>query len=112
MKKFAFISRHIPTVEQTALAKKAGIELAIVGDREAFTHNFKEFRNWDGVIVVHAAAAIKCMFETNGTVGVYENSQRPDENGKPQFFASALHLYENTTFQDGAQLSMRTITQR
>ena len=37
MKKFAFISRHMPTDEQINLAAKKDVELIHVGDRDAFS---------------------------------------------------------------------------
>lgn len=104
MQKFAFISRHVPTAEQIALAAERRIELVHVGDRDAFTVEASEFaRRWNeadgkyegefsGVVVVHPAAALR-LLTVNTAVGVFENGNRAAEGEKPQFFAKALHIY-------------------
>ena len=89
---FAFISRHEPTDEQHKLAALQGIKLDHVGDRDAFTINPHEFVDYDGVIVVHPAAALHlCALYT---VGVFANGNRAAEGEKPQFFAKSLHLFD------------------
>lgn len=105
---FAFLSRHIPTPEQYALAIEKNIELVHVGDADGFTVTYNDIRerftqvfgidgNLEipkirGVIVVHAAAALRLI--PHCTVGIFENEQRPVEGGKPTFFPKALHLFD------------------
>jgi hypothetical protein len=97
---FAFITRHAPTAEQVALASAQGITLHIVGDADAFTvgNSFVyEAGNrlnviFEGVVVVHPAAALRLCSEF--LVGVFENANRAQEGGKPQFAALALHVYD------------------
>lgn len=36
MKRYAFVSRHVPTYSQIEVAKKKGVELVHVGDRDAW----------------------------------------------------------------------------
>ncbi len=97
---FAFISRHQPTAEQVALAAEQGITLYAVGDADAFTvgNSFIHQKAVDldtyfeGVIVVHPAAALRLCSEF--IVGIFENTSRA-EPGKPlQFIAGALHLFD------------------
>lgn len=97
---FAFITRHAPTPEQVALAEQQGITLHGVGDADAFTvgNSFiHEAGNrldvlFDGVVVVHPAAALRLCSEF--LVGVFENANRAPEGEKPQFAALALHVYD------------------
>jgi hypothetical protein len=97
---FAFITRHVPTAEQVALASEQGITLHIVGDTDAFTvsnsfvHEAGNRLNviFEGVIVVHPAAALRLCDEF--LVGVFENANRAPEGEKPQFSALALHVYD------------------
>ena len=93
--KFAFISRHEPTPEQHMLAAEHGIILTPVGDADAFTVTpgwVYDKDRFEGVIVVHPAAALRLCSEF--IIGVFENSSRPGPDDKPQFFAKALHLYD------------------
>ena len=99
MKKYAFISRHIPTQGQIDLAAAQEIELIHVGDADAFTvttewvydHSEEPF---DGVIVVHPAAALRlAQFYP---VGVFENANRAEPGQPPQFEAVSFHLYNLT----------------
>ena len=93
--KFAFISRHAPTPEQHALAAEQGIELIGIGDADAFTvspgfvHDAGPF---EGVIVVHPAAALRLCHEF--VIGVFENANRAPEGAPPQFSAKALHIWD------------------
>ena len=96
--KFAFISRHNPTQGQLQLAADQGITLVQVGDRDAFTVNITDLTShndgpFDGVIVVHPAAAMRLC----GTflIGVFENANRAPEGEKPSFEAVSLHIYDN-----------------
>ena len=92
--KFAFISRHTPTSEQIEIADKKGIELIPIGDRDAFTvtpGDISKAGDFDGVVVVHPAAALSLASEY--TIGVFENAIRPAEGDRPTFYAKALHLY-------------------
>lgn len=92
-RKFAFISRHTPTLEQHELAAAWGIELFPVGDRNAFYIDPAEFDGiYDGVIVVHPAAAI-ILKDAGWAVGVFENANIAPEGAPPQFMAVALHLF-------------------
>lgn len=104
MTPWAFISRHEPTKEQFKLAYEKGIELSWVGDMDAFTvdpDDVKEhfpdevWLNWedfDGVIVVHPAAALR--LERHYKIGVFENANRAPEGERPQFYAKALHFFQ------------------
>jgi hypothetical protein len=96
--RFAFISRHTPTPEQLALAKAECVELVPIGDHDAFEvgpslldgHPEGPF---DGVVVVHPAAALRLC--NDFLVGVFKNGTRPGPDQKPQFFAEELHIYDN-----------------
>lgn len=93
MKKLAFISRHNPTPEQISLAQAQGFELIHVGDRDGFTAPVAEFSaDFDGVVVVHAAAALRYI-DANRLVGVFENGNRAPEGAHPSFVAKALHFF-------------------
>jgi len=97
---FAFISRHRPSSEQHQLAEDQDIELTYVGDTDAFTvspsfvfaaceeHN----RTFEGVVVVHPAAALRLAGDF--LVGVFENENRAPVGEKQQFMAKALHIYD------------------
>lgn len=97
---FAFISRHAPTAEQVALAAEQGVTLFPVGDTDAFTvtpewvHDAEERLNleFDGVVVVHPAAALRLAPEF--LVGVFENANRAEPGQPPQFFAKSFHVYD------------------
>jgi len=111
MKKYAFISRHLPTQEQINLAAEQGIILSHVGDVDAFAWNGKDLPNgkslpefrgtqgyikandtdYDGVIVVHPVMALKAINQC--PVGIFENGMRPVEGGAPQFEAKSLQIY-------------------
>jgi hypothetical protein len=95
MKRFAFISRHIPTTAQVVLAQAQEIELVHVGDPDPFCINptwVDERGKFEGVIVVHPAAAMNlCGFFL---IGVFENSNRAPVGEKPTFEATALHVYD------------------
>ena len=93
--KFAFISRHLPTDGQIKLAADQGIDLIHVGDADAFTVSpswVDGLGVFDGVAVVHPAAAL--LLCSSFLVGVFENSNRAPEGERPQFEASALHIYD------------------
>jgi hypothetical protein len=95
MKKIAFISRHVPTADQLALAAEQDMELIHVGDADAFSVCPDFVTNhgvFDGVAVVHPAAAMRLA--SSFLVAVFENSNRAAEGEKPQFFAKALHVYD------------------
>jgi len=97
---FAFISRHQPTAEQIDLAAEQGITLYTVGGADAFTvENIFVHQKaadldipFEGVVVVHPAAALRLCSEF--LIGVFENANRA-EPGKPmQFTAKTLHLFD------------------
>ena len=92
MKRFAFVSRHMPTEGQIALSMKAGIQLVHVGDRDGFTLEADEFIKFDGVIVVHAQAALRaiCGSFFRLRVGVFNNVNRAPLGEKPSFEATSL----------------------
>ena len=79
--KYAFISRHEPTVE-----------LVSVGDRDAFTCDLFDLVDYDGAVVVHPALALRLSAQ-DVNIGVYENQQRAAAGEKPTFHAVALYLY-------------------
>lgn len=97
---FAFITRHQPTAEQVELASEQGITLHPIGDTDAFTisnsfvHEAGNRLNviFEGVIVVHPAAALRLCSEF--LIGVFENANRAPEGEKPQFSALALRIYD------------------
>jgi len=93
--KFAFISRHNPTDSQIALANEQDIELVRIGDHDAFTVSpgaVYDAGPFEGVVVVHPAAALRLASEF--IVGVFENANRAPVGERPQFEAQALHLYD------------------
>lgn len=90
MKKFAFISRHEVTQQQHQIANAMGIELIGVGDVDAFGAT-PDMEGFDGAIVVNAWLALR-LAGLGYSVGVFENTQRPVEGGKPTFEAKALHI--------------------
>lgn len=92
MKKFAFISRHVPTEGQIEMAKAQGIDLVHIGDLDAFSVTSKDIpAGMVGVIVVHPAMAMRLIHSYS--VGVFENEMRAKEGDKPTFHAKALHIY-------------------
>ena len=92
---FAFISRHAPTPGQVAMAADQGIDLIHVGDADAFTvdagfvHSHGPF---EGVIVVHPAAALRLA--PAFLVGVFENANRAPVGEAPRFEAVSLQVYD------------------
>ncbi len=93
--KFAFISRHEPTAEQHAMAADSGIELVVIGDRDAFSvtpADIAEAGDFDGVVVVHPAAAMRLA--DRYMIGVFENANRAAPGERPTFTAIALWLYD------------------
>lgn len=104
--RMAFVSRHEPTPEQRALAKKDGYELVHVGDMDAFDHELDNKLcklvaegGYTAVACVHAVIALRVLsFGTGYTnprvrVVIFENGQRADAGGKPTFFARAMHVF-------------------
>lgn len=93
--KFAFVSRHIPTPGQVALALAQGIELVPIGDADAFsiTPGWVDGQGqFEGVVIVHPAAAMRLC--GSFLVGVFENANRAPEGEKPSFEAVGLHIYD------------------
>lgn len=93
--KFAFVSRHEPTAEQHALAADRGIKLVVIGDRDAFSvtpDDIAEAGEFDGVVVVHPAAAMRLAGQYQ--IGVFENANRAAPGERPTFTAIALWLYD------------------
>ena len=89
MDRFAFVSRHEPTDSQRMLAAKASIELVMVGDRDGFTLNSDEFKEFQGVVVVHAQAAMRALI-SGLKVGVFNNANRAPLGEKPRFETTSL----------------------
>lgn len=97
---FAFITRHAPTPEQVALATAQDITLHSVGDADAFTvdaefvHEAGNRLNviFEGVVVVHPAAALQLC--SKFLVGVFKNANRAEPDQPPQFAAKSLHVYD------------------
>ena len=95
MEKMAFVSRHTPTARQHEIAAEAGYELIAIGDYDAFSvcpADISAHGDFAAVCVVHPAAALRLINEYD--IGVFENSARPVEGGRPQFEASALYIYK------------------
>lgn len=99
--KFAFISRHAPSQSQFEVAAACSIELIHVGDADGFIvdkqwveDKARELQEgtFDGVVVVHAGAALRLAEDF--IVGVFQNLERPPVDGKPQFVAGELHLFD------------------
>jgi len=96
--KFAFISRHTPTANQMVLAYNQDIVLVPVGDRDAFSVNVTDIMGhengpFDGVVVVHPAAAMRLC--GSFLIGVFENANRAPEGEKPSFEAVDFYIYDN-----------------
>lgn len=89
--RFAFVSRHEPTIEQIEMALAQGIELEFVGDRDAFEFNPNEFKGFDGVICVHPLIAIECI-KAKLAVGVFKNGNRAQIGEKSQFYPVELRV--------------------
>jgi len=95
----AFISRHKPTVEQHKLAASEGFELVEIGDMDAFNISISDVRahgHFVGVVVVHPAAALRLIAAFD--VLIFENSNRAPEDERPQFKATALHVFPAVGF--------------
>lgn len=97
---FAFISRHKPTHEQILLAAQQDIVLYHIGDADAFTITPAWVKSkappyiveaFDGVVVVHPAAALRLCKDY--LIGVFENANRAPAGAPPQFEAKAFHVY-------------------
>ncbi len=95
MRNFAFVSRHTPTGDQKVMAEAEGINLVHTGDRDAFTYDFSELleTGFEGVVVVHPAAAVRAM-RHGLKVGVFENGSRAAEDGKPSFYPVKFWVYD------------------
>jgi len=91
MKRMGFISRHKPTLGQIKLAHKAGYELVHFGDTDAFYMDAQDFPKTEVIAVVHPAMALNIIEKC--PVAVFENADRAPEGEKPQFCATALHIY-------------------
>ena len=94
MKQFAFISRHTITTEQHKLAAEGDIKLVPIGDLNAFNVTaamIDAFGPFDGVIVVHPAAAMRLSRDFE--IGVFENENRAPIGERPRFHPVALHIY-------------------
>lgn len=95
MKKLAFISRHVPTLEQAVLAAKYDFVLVHIGDMDAFTISVQDVRNAcpdaGAVAVVHSAAALRLV--SDFPVCIFENENRAPEGERPQFKTVRMYLY-------------------
>ena len=98
MEDFLFCSRHQITPEQTLLAAEAGITLHQGIDLDAFSPNYELIKliriqgEFDGVIVVHPALALKLCSVYQ--IGVFENANRAAEGTPPSFQAVGLEIYD------------------
>ena len=95
LQKFAFLSRHVPTQAQIQMALDEGIELIPIGDMDAFRvrpEDINALGTFDGVVVVHPAAALQ--LSQKYLIGVFENANRAPEGEKPQFEAARLYVYD------------------
>ena len=98
MKNFLFCSRHVFTDAQAQLAEKAGITLHQGVDLDAFAPNHELIKavcrqgQYEGVIVVHPALALKLC--TAYRVGVFENANRAAEGAPPSFQAVGLEIFD------------------
>ena len=93
--KFAFISRHELTDSQLALAGEQGIELVHIGDVDAFTvsASFVDHHGaYEGVVVVHPAAALRLA--GSFLVGVFKNANRAPIGERPRFEAESFNIYD------------------
>ena len=93
--RFAFISRHLPTEGQVAMAEAQGIELQHIGDTDAFevSPSFVDHHGaFEGVVVVHPAAALRLAGSFQ--VGVFKNANRAPVGQPPQFEAVEFHIYD------------------
>ncbi len=95
----AFLSRHEPTDRQRELAREHGFEdLVHVGDVDGFHDDLDALladaagHPFAAVAVVHAAAAVR-LYSTGWRVALFENANRAPVGERPQFEATALHLY-------------------
>jgi len=96
--RFAFISRHAPTAGQFALAYNQDVILVPISDRDAFSVNVTDLLShengpFDGVVVVHPAAAMRLC--GSFLVGVFENANRAPEGEKFLFEAVSFSVYDN-----------------
>lgn len=92
---FAFISRHEPNASQHAMAAEQGHTLTHIGDHDAFTVGagfVHEHGTFEGVVVVHPAAALRLAPQF--VVGVFENSNRSPVGEPPRFEATAFYLFD------------------
>lgn len=110
MKKFAFVSRHKPTVSQVKLAAEIGVELVAVPDLDAFEPRSRtdvvalmgnpdpgavNFSGgpFDGVVVVHGLLALQ-FSQAGFPVGIFNNVNRAPVGEKPQFETTQLVVVE------------------
>lgn len=94
MKDYAFISRHIPTVQQLELTKTHGINLLCVGDHDGFeTDQVKgNLKDFVGVFVIHPAMALNLI--THFPVGVFKNENRAPVGSPPKFETKSFKIWE------------------
>lgn len=94
MTTFAVISRHEPTQRQRELADEQGVLLEWVGDMDAFAvhPDMEVLQRFDGVVVVHPAAAMRLC--TKFPVGIFENANRAPVGEAPKFEAAAFHVFD------------------
>lgn len=93
--RFAFISRHPATKEQTEICAKNGIEIEHVGDFDGFTvtvNQIDEHGRFDGVICAHVGMAMRLA--PSFLIGTFENGNRAAIGEKPDFFAKNLHIWD------------------
>ena len=96
--KFAFISRHEITDRQQSMAAEQDVEIIPIGDVDAFEVTpdlVKAAGEFDGVVVVHPAAAMRLA--STYKIGVFENRLRV-KSGLPVIFEEkSFHIYDLKT---------------
>jgi len=107
MKKTAFISRHAPTEEQSAMAQGHGFLLVPVGDKDGFDSEGLAALvvGFDAVCVVHAGAAMNLIL-TGIPVIIFENGMRPVEGGAPQFYPQSMRVFRVKSMDSNPSLWM------
>lgn len=93
MLKFAIFSRYAPSPEQIALAKAKGVDLVSINQEfNGFTVSPSDvgaYGQFDGVVVVHPAAAMQLCEDY--LIGVFQN--RNDSAPGERRTLTATHFY-------------------
>ena len=95
MKKFAFISRHVPTPKQVQIAADKGITLVHVGDVDAFDMSpakWPSLSGFSGAVVVHPLLALQLCGRFD--IGIFNNVNRAPVGSPPQFDTTDLVIVD------------------